>query len=199
MSGIHEYFKRTFLEWDIEDFLNKFDIEQFDIKIDSYLKSLEIIADYETGKRKERATLLLNKYRKTSQYLLTITKNQTGEKWMHGKWRENRVLSIETDYREILSLSHILLLQADYFSDLQIEQFSKVSQGVKTILQECIETALDEDLRPKEAERIVEQSFTKTFNDPVDQKKLERMRFIFLQLTKNIPVTSVTINIYPRW
>ncbi|CAG8597733.1 23219_t:CDS:2 [Rhizophagus irregularis] len=34
MSGIHEYFKRTFLEWDIEDFLNKFDIEQFDIKID---------------------------------------------------------------------------------------------------------------------------------------------------------------------
>ncbi|CAB4459749.1 unnamed protein product [Rhizophagus irregularis] len=215
MSGIHEYFKRTFLEWDIEDFLNKFDIEQFDIKIDSYLKSLEIIADYETGKRKERATLLLNKYRKTSQYLLTITKNQTGEKWMrrvflddsvafdengeensHGKWRENRVLSIETDYREILSLSHILLLQADYFSDLQIEQFSK---GVKTILQECIETALDEDLRPKEAERIVEQSFTKTFNDPVDQKKLERMRFIFLQLTKNIPVTSVTINIYPRW
>ncbi|PKC14291.1 hypothetical protein RhiirA5_350532 [Rhizophagus irregularis] len=61
------------------------------------------------------------------------------------------------------------------------------------------QTALDEDLRPKEAERIVEQSFTKTFNDPVDQKKLERMRFIFLQRTKNIPVTSVTINIYPRW
>ncbi|CAB4434665.1 unnamed protein product [Rhizophagus irregularis] len=96
-------------------------------------------------------------------------------------------------YRNRLpSLSHILLLQADYFSDLQIEQFSK---GTLTILQECIETALDEDLRLKEAERIVEQSFTKTFNDPVDQKKLERMRFIFLQLTKNIPVTSVTINI----
>ncbi|PKK69427.1 hypothetical protein RhiirC2_748430 [Rhizophagus irregularis] len=69
MSGIHEYFKRTFS--DIEDFLNKCDIEQFDIKIDRYLKSLEIIADYETGKRKERATLLLNKYRKTSQYLLS--------------------------------------------------------------------------------------------------------------------------------
>ncbi|CAB4434666.1 unnamed protein product [Rhizophagus irregularis] len=100
--------------------------------------------------------------------------------------------TIQLHYREILSLSHILLLQADYFSDLQIEQFSK---GTLTILQECIETALDEDLRLKEAERIVEQSFTKTFNDPVDQKKLERMRFIFLQLTKNIPVTSVTINI----
>jgi hypothetical protein len=71
MSGIHEYFKRTFFGWDIEDFLNKCDTEQFDIKIDRYLKSLEIIADYETGKRKERATLLLNKYRKASQYLLS--------------------------------------------------------------------------------------------------------------------------------
>jgi len=44
------------------------------------------------------------------------------------------------------------------------------------------QTALDEDLGLKEAERIVEQSFTKTFNDPVDRKKFERMRFIFLQL-----------------
>ncbi|CAG8827269.1 22052_t:CDS:2, partial [Racocetra persica] len=89
-------------------------------------------------------------------------------------------------------------LQADNFSDLQIEQFSKgtlvdfhkhirntcivktkVSQDVKTTFRECIEyqTALDEDLGLKEAERIVEQSFTKTFNDPIDQKK-----------TKNIPV-----------
>ncbi|RIA86002.1 hypothetical protein C1645_353275 [Glomus cerebriforme] len=70
-------------------------------------------------------------------------------------------LSIETDYREILSLSYIFLLQADNFSDLQIEQFSgdtlvdfhkhmrnmyivktKVAQGVKTIFRECIETAI---------------------------------------------------------
>lgn len=34
-------------------------------------------------------------------------------------------LSIETDYHEILSLSHILLLQADNFSDLQIQKFSR--------------------------------------------------------------------------
>ena len=58
----------------------------------------------------------------------------------------------------IRSLSHILFLQADNFSDLQIEQFSgdtlvdfhkhmrktyivktKVAQGVKMIFRECIE------------------------------------------------------------
>ncbi|CAG8716384.1 10765_t:CDS:2 [Funneliformis mosseae] len=34
-------------------------------------------------------------------------------------------LSIATDYREVLSLSHILLLQAGDFSDLQIQEFSE--------------------------------------------------------------------------
>ncbi|CAG8648191.1 4865_t:CDS:2 [Funneliformis mosseae] len=34
-------------------------------------------------------------------------------------------LSIAIDYREILRLSHILLLQADNFSDLQIQEFSR--------------------------------------------------------------------------
>ncbi|CAG8756231.1 8222_t:CDS:2, partial [Ambispora leptoticha] len=110
-------------------------------------------------------------------------------------------LSIETNYHEILSLSHILLLQADNFSDLQIEQFSgdtlvdfrkhmrntyiiknKVTQSVKAIFRECIEIALDEDLGPKEAEKTLEQLFTKSFDDPIDQKKFERMRFVFLQL-----------------
>lgn len=71
MSGVHEYFERTFSEWNIEDFLNKCEIERFDIKIDCYLKSLEIIVDYESGKRKEKATLLLNRYRKASQYLMS--------------------------------------------------------------------------------------------------------------------------------
>ncbi|CAG8642874.1 10343_t:CDS:2, partial [Dentiscutata erythropus] len=99
------------------------------------------------------------------------------------------------------SLSHILLLQADNFSDLQIEQFSgdtlvdfrkhmrniyiiknKVAQSVKAIFRECIEIALDEDLGPKEAEKTLEQLFTKSFDDPIDQKKFERMRFVFLQL-----------------
>ncbi|CAG8525117.1 10442_t:CDS:2, partial [Acaulospora colombiana] len=86
--------------------------------------------------------------------------------------------------------------ETDNFSDLQIEQFSgdtlvdfhkymrntyivktKVAQGVKTIFRECIETALDEDLGLKEAERSVERLFTKSFDNPIDQKR-----------TKNIPV-----------
>ncbi|CAG8709470.1 24295_t:CDS:2 [Cetraspora pellucida] len=77
MSGIHEYFKRTFSEWIIEDFLNKCDIKQFDIKIDRYLKSLDIIADYVTGKRKERTNLFLNKYRKEDDR----TDYQIARKW----------------------------------------------------------------------------------------------------------------------
>ncbi|CAG8461059.1 7382_t:CDS:10 [Acaulospora morrowiae] len=118
-------------------------------------------------------------------------------------------LSIE-DYHEILSLSHILLLQADNFSDLQIKQFSrdtlvdfhkhmrntcivktKVAQGVKTIFRECIEIALDEALGLKEAEKAVEQSFTKSFDCLIDRKSLKGCAgyntFIYLR-TKNIPV-----------
>ncbi|CAG8646452.1 8360_t:CDS:2, partial [Paraglomus brasilianum] len=93
-------------------------------------------------------------------------------------------LSIETDYREILSLSHILLLQADNFSDLQIEHFSVTYYN---FLYGGF-GALDEDLGLKEAERSVERLFTKSFDNPIDQKRFERIRFIFLQLTKNIPV-----------
>ena len=42
--------------------------------------------------------------------------------------------------------------------------------------------ALDEDLGLKEAERSVERLFTKSFDNPIDQKRFERIRFIFLQL-----------------
>ncbi|GES84227.1 hypothetical protein RCL_jg6861.t1 [Rhizophagus clarus] len=62
-----------------------------------------------------------------------------------------------------LGAYRILLLQADNFSDLQIEQFSKGTlvdlhkhiRNTCKISGECIETALDEDLGLKEAERIV--------------------------------------------
>ena len=65
-------------------------------------------------------------------------------------------------FGNIRSLSHILLLQADNFSDLQVEQFSgdmlvdfhkhmrnacivktKVAQGIKTIFRECIEVCIN--------------------------------------------------------
>ncbi|CAG8614512.1 7530_t:CDS:2, partial [Paraglomus occultum] len=48
---------------------------------------------------------------------------------------------------------------------------TKVAQGVKTIFRECIETALDEDLGLREAERSVERLFTKTKNIPVKPLK----------------------------
>ncbi|CAG8672561.1 1180_t:CDS:2, partial [Acaulospora morrowiae] len=94
-------------------------------------------------------------------------------------------LSIEAQYHEILSLSHILLLQADNFSDLQIQEFSRA------LFREYIETALDDDLGLGEAEKAIEGSFTKSFQDTTDQKKFEIMRFIFLQLVRNIPINPV--------
>ncbi|CAI2186061.1 1680_t:CDS:2, partial [Funneliformis geosporum] len=104
-------------------------------------------------------------------------------------------LSIETDY-------------PDNFSDLQIGQFSgdtlvdfhkhmrntyivktKVAQCVKMIFRECIETALDEDLGLKEAERSVERSFTKSFDNPLTRKSLKGCGLSFYSCkTKNIPV-----------
>ncbi|CAG8543866.1 7450_t:CDS:2, partial [Ambispora leptoticha] len=107
-------------------------------------------------------------------------------------------LSIVTEYHEILSLSHILLLQTDNFSNLQIEKFSrdtlkhfqqnmcntyvmkvKVAPSVKAI-------ALDENLRLKETQKTIIRS--KSFENPIDQEKFDMMQFIFLQLTKNIPI-----------
>ncbi|RIA83465.1 hypothetical protein C1645_833800 [Glomus cerebriforme] len=49
-----------------------------------------------------------------SSYHVNIYQSQTAQE---------SDLSIETDYCKILSLSHILLLQADNFSDLQIQEF----------------------------------------------------------------------------
>ncbi|CAG8801852.1 10800_t:CDS:2, partial [Dentiscutata erythropus] len=95
------------------------------------------------------------------------------------------------------SLSHILLLQADNFMDLQIEQFlgntlvdfRKHIRNTYIIKNKVAQSiALDEDLEPKKAEKTLEQLFTKSFDDPIDQKKFKRMWFVFLQLTKNIPI-----------
>ncbi len=46
----HKYFERRFSEWSILGFLNEYNMEPFDICIDEYLKSLEII-NSEQGKR----------------------------------------------------------------------------------------------------------------------------------------------------
>jgi hypothetical protein len=50
------------------DFLNKSDEEPFRLKIDLYLRSLEnIIKLEEKGRRKEKAQILLDKYRQASK------------------------------------------------------------------------------------------------------------------------------------
>ncbi|CAB4387417.1 unnamed protein product [Rhizophagus irregularis] len=64
---IHEYFDSKSTNWSILGFLEECDEEPFQKKIDKYIKDLEIIADYEQGKRQEQANLLLSRYREDSQ------------------------------------------------------------------------------------------------------------------------------------
>nr|CAG8656810.1 3942_t:CDS:10 [Entrophospora candida] len=59
MSKVHEYFKSASEEWNIQDFLEQYDVEPFDQKIDCYIKSLEAIVNHGVGKRK-KAQFLLN-------------------------------------------------------------------------------------------------------------------------------------------
>ncbi|CAG8688899.1 13435_t:CDS:10, partial [Cetraspora pellucida] len=69
---IHEYFVRVSSKWKLLDFLNECDAEQFDQKIGLYLRSLEKIANKEKGERQQKATILLEKYRKASLESLRI-------------------------------------------------------------------------------------------------------------------------------
>ncbi|RIB30786.1 hypothetical protein C2G38_2308390 [Gigaspora rosea] len=59
---IHKYFNRKPSEWNILSFLEECELEQFDSKIDCYIKSLECISDLQTGCRNERAKILLENY-----------------------------------------------------------------------------------------------------------------------------------------
>ncbi|CAG8628021.1 1095_t:CDS:2, partial [Diversispora eburnea] len=62
---VHKYFKRNSAEWSLKGFLNESEEESFQQKIDLYLRGLENIVKYEKeGKRKEKAQLLLDRYRK---------------------------------------------------------------------------------------------------------------------------------------
>ncbi|CAG8733263.1 10565_t:CDS:2, partial [Funneliformis caledonium] len=47
------------------------------------------------------------------------------------------------------------------------------------------------NLSLEDAEKTIEGSFAKSFQDTTDQKKFEIMRFIFLQLVKNIPINPL--------
>ncbi|GBC10922.2 hypothetical protein GLOIN_2v1693707 [Rhizophagus irregularis DAOM 181602=DAOM 197198] len=61
---VHVYFKRNSEHWGILDFLNKSTEEPFKLKIDTYLKSLELIMNSEQGKRCDKAKLLYDDYKK---------------------------------------------------------------------------------------------------------------------------------------
>ena len=64
--SIHEYFDRTYTEWSVRGFLNECKKEPFQVKLDTYLKSLENIARSDKGKRSEKAQLLIDRYKKAS-------------------------------------------------------------------------------------------------------------------------------------
>ncbi|RGB38901.1 hypothetical protein C1646_755124 [Rhizophagus diaphanus] len=65
---------------------------------------------------------------------------------------------------------------------------AKVTSTVKSIFREYVEIAIDEDLGLEKAEKAVRESFTKTFPSTTDQNMFDIIQFIFLQLTKNIPI-----------
>ncbi|RUP47446.1 hypothetical protein BC936DRAFT_145725 [Jimgerdemannia flammicorona] len=58
-----EYFDRKSFDWNILDYLDESTQNTFDRKIEVYLLSLETIADLETGRRKEKARQLLDRYK----------------------------------------------------------------------------------------------------------------------------------------
>lgn len=68
-NEIHEYFIRKATEWNIIDFLEECSEDDFQKKIDKYLKSLDTIVNLEQGKRKTKAEFLLRRYRESSPNL----------------------------------------------------------------------------------------------------------------------------------
>ncbi|CAB5098285.1 unnamed protein product [Rhizophagus irregularis] len=90
---------------------------------------------------------------------------------------QNSGLLVTKNYHEILSLSHILLLQMDNYSEMQIKVFSR------ELLKIYIEIALDDDdgglckLR-----KTIINSFSKTFDSTADDEFFQRMQFLFQHL-----------------
>ncbi|CAG8755006.1 6875_t:CDS:2 [Dentiscutata erythropus] len=60
----HEYFKRKWSEWNIQDFLDECNLKTFGQKIEEYLLSLEVIANTGENGRREKAQRLLDNYKK---------------------------------------------------------------------------------------------------------------------------------------
>ncbi|CAG8716387.1 10766_t:CDS:2, partial [Funneliformis mosseae] len=67
----------------------------------------------------------------------------------------------------------------------------KVASSVKAIFREYLETVIDKDLRLKETKKSLIRLFTKSFENPADQEKFDRMQIVFLQLMESIPVNPL--------
>ncbi|CAG8713012.1 11747_t:CDS:10, partial [Funneliformis mosseae] len=121
---------------------------------------------------------------------------------------QNSGLIMTKNYHEVLSLSHILLLQRDNYSESQVKTFSretledlrkdikskligkeKVSRDIKSILQEYIEVALDDnDGGLHELRETITESFSKEFNSTEEKEFFRRMKFLFKNLSYTIPL-----------
>ncbi|CAI2192000.1 4936_t:CDS:2 [Funneliformis geosporum] len=124
---------------------------------------------------------------------------------------QNSDLLITKNYHEILSLSHILLLQMDNYSKMQVKTFSrgtledlrkdvksrfigkkKVMRDIKLILQEYIEIALDDnDGGLCELRKTIINSLSKTFDSAIEEEFFQRMQFLFQHLSYTIPLRSL--------
>ncbi|KAF0450535.1 hypothetical protein F8M41_002161 [Gigaspora margarita] len=69
MSGrIYKYFDRKLSEWNILSFLEECELEQFDLKVDCYIKSLECFSNSQTGCRNKRVKILLENYKEGNKH-----------------------------------------------------------------------------------------------------------------------------------
>ncbi|RUS23636.1 hypothetical protein BC938DRAFT_474848 [Jimgerdemannia flammicorona] len=69
---LHKYFDRKPSDWKVVGFLDECDIESFDQKISCYISCLEVLVKNEKELRKERAQLLLDRFRKASVIILLL-------------------------------------------------------------------------------------------------------------------------------
>ncbi|RHZ77003.1 hypothetical protein Glove_186g36 [Diversispora epigaea] len=80
---VHKYFERTPSKWNITDFMDECALEPFDRIIEFYISSLEIINDTKDGKARDKAQLLLNRYRKGNRPDYKVAR-----KWKESKERD---------------------------------------------------------------------------------------------------------------
>ncbi|CAG8714363.1 9570_t:CDS:2, partial [Acaulospora morrowiae] len=84
MSNVHEYFKRSYEDWNIREFLEECNVEPLEQKIDCYIKSLQEIVKYGNENGKKRAQRLLDRYKKGFK-----PDRQIARSWDNGRHRNN--------------------------------------------------------------------------------------------------------------